>query len=153
MTSATPTASAPWHLWVVGVFSLLFTAYGAYDYVMSQMGDRAYIEAAVGPLGIDVDVAVAYFAGFPWWADAIWAIGVWSGLAASLLLLMRNRHALTAYVLSLAGLVLSNGYSLVHPVPGLTDSTASFAVTAVVFAVMLAITLYTRALVRRGALG
>lgn len=152
MTSTSLQSKTPWHLWAVGVFSLLFTAYGALDYVMSQLRNRAYIEAAVGPMGIDVDTALEYFATFPWWADAIWAIGVWSGVTGSLLLLMRNRYALPVYGLSLVGLVLSNGYSLMHPMPGLTDTTATWVMTGVIFAIMLAITLYSRAMVLKGVL-
>ena len=100
--------SAPWHLWVVGVLAVMFTAFGAYDYVMSQLGDRAYIGAMVEPAGIETEVAVAYFSSFPFWADLVWAIGVWGAVAGSLLLLARRAWAYPAYLASLAGLVASN---------------------------------------------
>lgn len=135
----------PWHLWVVGILALMFTAFGAYDYLMSQMGDRAYIGAAVEPFGIETDVAVAYFASFPFWADCIWAIGVWGAVAGSLLLLARRAWAYPAYLASLAGLVGSNIYGIANPVPGLTDSSMSYAMIAVVLAVMVALALYARA--------
>lgn len=145
-------ADAPWHLWVVGVLSLMFTAYGAYDYLMSQMGNRAYIGAMVEPFGIDTDVAVTYFSTFPLWADCVWAIGVWGAVAGSLLLLARRAWAYPAYLASLAGLIASNGYSLIHPVPGMTDSSMAYAMTALVAAVMVALTLYARALRDSGVL-
>ena len=138
-------AAAPWHLWVVGVLALMFTAYGAYDYLMSQLGDRAYIGAAVEPFGIDTDVALAYFSSFPFWVDCIWAVGVWGAVAGSLLLLARRTWAYPAYLASLVGLVGSNSYSMANPVPGMTDSSMTYAMIAVVFAVMVALALYARA--------
>lgn len=146
------TAGAPWHLWVVGVLALMFTAFGAYDYLMSQMGDRAYIGAAVEPFGIDTDVAIAYFSTFPLWADFVWAIGVWGAVAGSLLLLARRAWAYPVYLASLAGLVITNGYSVVNPVPGMTDSSTSYAMIAVVAAVMVSLALYARAQKDNGVL-
>lgn len=145
--------TAPWHLWVVGVLALMFTAFGAYDYVMSQTGDRAYVGAAVEPFGIEADVAVAYFAGFPFWADFFWAVGVWGAVAGSGLLLARRAWAYPAFLASLGGLVGSNAYTLAHPVPGMTDSSMSYAMVALVFAVMVALALYARAQRDSGVLG
>lgn len=143
----------PWHLWVVGILALLFTAFGGYDYVMSQLGDRAYMEQAVGSMGIDVDVALEYFSNFPFWMDAVWAIGVWSGVAGAVLLLMRSGFAYYAFVLSLVGLVISNSYGFIEPLPGVTDPTPTYIAIATVFVVMLAFTIYARAMARGGVLG
>lgn len=143
---------APWHLWVVGILALMFTAFGAYDYLMSQLGDRAYIGAAVEPFGIDTDVAVAYFSTFPLWADFVWAIGVWGAVAGSMLLLARRAWAYPVYLASLAGLVITNVYGVANPVPGMTDSSMSYAMIAVVAAVMVALALYARAQKDRGVL-
>lgn len=144
--------AAPWHLWVVGVLALMFTAFGAYDYVMSQMGDRAYIGAMVEPFGIDTDVAVTYFSSFPFWADFIWAIGVWGAVAGSLLLLARRAWAYPAYLASLLGLVGSNAYGVANPVPGMTDSSMSYTMIAVVFAIMVALAVYARTQREQGVL-
>jgi hypothetical protein len=144
---------APWHLWVIGTLSLLFTAFGAYDYVMSQSGNRAYMAAMVEPMGVDADVAVDYFASFPLWADAVWAIGVWAGVAGAVLLLLRRAQAYGAWLASMAGLVLSNAYGMVNPIPGMTDSSMTYATIAVVFVVMLLLTLYARAQRDAGVLG
>lgn len=150
---AAPADGTPWHLWVVGVLSLMFTAVGAYDYVMSQAGDRAYIGAAVRPFGIDPDVAVAYFAGFPFWVDFIWAVGVWGAVAGSALLLARRAWAYPSYLASLAGLVGSNAYTFANPVPGMTDTAMTFGTVALVAAVMVALALYARAQRDAGVLG
>ena len=34
---------APAHLWIVGILSLLWTSFGAYDYTMSNMRSAAYL--------------------------------------------------------------------------------------------------------------
>ena len=144
--------AAPWHVWVVGTLTLLFTLFGACDYVMSQTGNRAWMEMMVEPAGLDAEAAVAYFSGFPLWADAVWAIGVWAGVAGAVLLLLRRAAAYPVLVLSLAGLVLSNAYGLSHPLPGMTDTSTTYATVAVVFGVMLVITLYARSLRNGGVL-
>jgi hypothetical protein len=140
---------APWHLWVVGTLSLLFTAFGAYDYVMSQSGNRAYMEG----MGVDADAMLAYIASFPLWADAVWAIGVWAGVAGAVLLLLRRKLAYPVWLASMAGLVLSNAYGLAHPIPGMTDTGMTYGTVAVVFVVMLLLTLYARAQRDSGVLG
>ena len=53
---------------------------------------------------------MTYLEGFPAWANAAWAFGVWGALAGSVLLLMRRKLALTACTLSLAGLATSCYY-------------------------------------------
>lgn len=146
------TTATPWHLWVVGAIALIFTAFGGYDYTMSQMGDREYIAAAVGGMGIDVDAAVEYFANFPLWMDFVWAIGVWGGVLGAVLLLLRNKLAFPVWVTSLAALVISNIYGFVDPIPGVTDPTPTYIAIAIVFAVMLCLTLYARAMAAKGVL-
>ena len=146
------TKTVPWHLWVVGVSALLFTLIGVNDYVRSQMGDRAYIANAVEPMGIDADAAVEYFSGFPMWADFAWALGVWGAVAGAVLLLLRSRFAVPAFIVSLVGLVLSNAYSLTNPMEGMTDSAVTYVAVAVVAAVMVALTVYAHRMRRRGVL-
>lgn len=144
--------ATPWHLWLVGILALVFTSFGAYDYYMSQTGDRAYIEATVGGMGMDVDTAVAYFSGFPLWLDFVWAIGVWGGVAGALLLILRTRAAYPVLVVSLVALVISNIYGFVEPMPGVTDPAPTYIAIAVVFGIMLALTLYARSMAARGVL-
>lgn len=148
-----PASSAtPWHLWVVGVVALVFTCFGGYDYYMSQIGDREYIASTVGPMGMDVDVAIEYFASFPLWMDFVWAVGVWGGVAGAVLLLLRSNYAYPIWLTSLAALVVSNVYGFINPMPGMSDATPTLIAIGVVFTVMLLLTLYARAMVKRGVL-
>ena len=75
----------PTHLWVVGILSLLWNGFGAYDYTMSHVGGLAYFET----MGLDAE-AFAWFEAMPVWATAAWAVGVW-GSVRRLDLLMAPR--------------------------------------------------------------
>jgi hypothetical protein len=103
---------APKHLWIVGILSLLWNAYGAYDYTMTALDPAAYI-ASVG-YGSEV---TAWFESFPSWAIAAWAIGVWASVVGSILLLLRSRHAATVFLLSLLGALISFGYQFTSDRP------------------------------------
>jgi hypothetical protein len=93
----------PWHLWAVGAVTILWNTFGCFDYVMTQSRNDAYLSS------FTVEQR-AYFESFPAWMEAFWAFGVWGALAGSLLLLLRSRHAVTAFLISLAGLAVSTFY-------------------------------------------
>ncbi len=115
---------APWHLWVVGLVSLLWNSFGGYDYTMSQLRDPAYLEATMGPMGMSVDQSIAFLDSFPVWADVLWALGVWGSVAGSVLLLLRSRFAVTAFLVSLVGAILSFAYQYTIDLPPqLADNT------------------------------
>jgi hypothetical protein len=104
MNSEAARAATPKHLWLVGGLGLLWNSMGALDYTMTKLGNQAYLK--------DVPPEVlAAVAGFPAWATAAWAVGVWGSFLGSALLLLRSRHALSAFLASLAGLAV-NTYSL-----------------------------------------
>jgi hypothetical protein len=103
-------AKRPLHLWIVGVLATLWNAGGAYDYLMTQTRNEAYLAGFTDPQRI-------YFESFPIWMEATWAFGVWGGLAGALLLLARSRHAVTAFAVSLAGLAVSTVYQYVLSTP------------------------------------
>ncbi len=104
-TSAAP-ARTPWHLWVVGVLSVPWNGFGAYDYAMTQIGGEAYLRAA----GM-TDAQLGYFNAMPAWITAAWAIGTWGALAGSALLLLRSKWALPVFVASLAAFLASSVYT------------------------------------------
>ena len=106
-TQAAPMArSAPWHLWLVALMAIFWNGYGGYDYTMSQLQGAAYYRQ----VGM-TETQIAFMAAYPVWMSAVWAIGVWSGVAGSVLLLLRSRRALWAFVLSLAAFLASVGYA------------------------------------------
>jgi hypothetical protein len=99
------TARAPWHLWAVGILTLLWNAIGVMSYMMTHLGK-------LESLGMTPD-QIAYFDSFPAWANAVWAIGVWFCLLGSILLLLRSRYAVTAFAISVIGLVGTAYFSYV----------------------------------------
>lgn len=62
-------AKAPVHLWIVGILALLWNAFGAFDYVMTQIQNAAYLAQFS-------DADRLYFDSFPAWAEAAWALCV-----------------------------------------------------------------------------
>lgn len=87
----------PWHLWLVGVLSLLWNAFGCYIYTMTMMRDPALMAQAPPEMRAAIESA-------PAWANAFWALGVWGALLGSILLLLRRAWAVPAFVASLIGL-------------------------------------------------
>jgi hypothetical protein len=100
------TVKTPWHLWAVGAVSLLWNAYGGYDYTMSMTQGAAYLASA----GMTPD-QVAYYEAMPVWMTAIWAVGVWGGVMGSLLLLLRNKLAFPVFAVSFGAFLFSLLYT------------------------------------------
>lgn len=96
---------APVHLWIVGALSLLWNAMGAFDYLATQLKLDFYMSQFS-------EAQLAYFYGFPKWAVAAWAFGVWGAVAGSVGLLLRRRWALPAFAVSVAGMVVNWVYTL-----------------------------------------
>lgn len=102
------TAKAPWHLWLVGVVSLLWNGYGGYDFVMSMTQGETYWRAS----GM-TQAMIDYYNAMPTWMYAPWVAGVWGAVLGSILLLLRSRWAVWAFALSLLGAIISLLYGLV----------------------------------------
>ncbi|MGZ8998115.1 MAG: hypothetical protein ACXW2T_04570 [Allosphingosinicella sp.] len=137
---------APLHLWIVGALATVWNAFGAFDYVMTQTRNEAYLAHFTDPQR-------AYFESFPIWMEATWAFGVWGGLVGSLLLLARSRHAVTAFAISLAGLAISTFYQYVlsTPLPDMMGGTM-IAMNLAIWAVAIGLLLYAMRMRRNGVL-
>ena len=96
---ATLSNKTPWHLWAVGVVSLAWNAFGANNYLQTQLGNLAYVEGMVAGTGVSAAEALAHYAAYPAWVHAAWALGVWGGVLGSLLLLLRQRFAVWFFAL------------------------------------------------------
>ena len=99
---------------MVGILSLLWNASARYDYTMTQLGDLALVRDRWGSAPRSSPGSQA----FPAWAMAAWAIGVWGSVLGSILLLLRSRHAATAFLLSLVGAPISFGYQFTAETAG-----------------------------------
>ncbi|MCX7301851.1 MAG: hypothetical protein NTX73_16010 [Rhodobacterales bacterium] len=137
----------PWHLWVIGILSLLWNGVGAYDYFMTQTNNAAY-------LSMLTEAQRAMMDSRPVWFDAVWAIGVWGSVAGSLLLLLRSRAAVWAFAASFIGLILSSVWQFGIADPSALETTGSFALmfSGLIAVVILLLWVYARAMLRRGVL-
>lgn len=90
-------AKAPWHLWAVGIVTLLWNAIGIMSYIMTRLD-------MLDALGMTPE-QIAFFDTFPAWANALWALGVWGAFFGSVLLLARSRWAVESLLVSMVGLV------------------------------------------------
>ncbi|MEO6224399.1 MAG: hypothetical protein ABIO80_00890 [Sphingomicrobium sp.] len=142
---------APMHLWVVGILSLLWNGFGCYDYLVTRLRDTDYL-AKMMP-GTDPNAVLAYIDSFPLYAQIGWGLGVWGGLAGSLLLLLRSRWATLAFALSFIGALLGLGYQIMHPA-GIASmhEGAGGVMPYVIIAVALALALYARAMEKKRVL-
>jgi len=143
MTEMTASRTAtPWHLWVVGVVTLLFNAMGILSYVTTKLGMLA-------EMGL-IPSQIAFMESYPAWISAFWALGVWGAFAGSLLLLARSKWAVTAMVVATIGLVGTTvGNYVVLEVPA--DMQAP-ALDVAIWVVTLFLLFYARAMAKAGVL-
>ncbi len=140
------TTGRPWHLWLVGILGFLWNLMGAYDYLMTQTENEAYMSNFTPE-------QLEFFYGFPSWVVAFWALAVWGGVLGTVLLLFRKRLAVPVFLVSLLSMVvtslhnfvLSNGLEVM-------EGAGSMIFTALIFLVALGLWIYSRAMAKRGVL-
>jgi len=145
-TSAAGNTRTPWHLWVIGAVAVLWNSMGAFDYLMTTTKNAAYT-AGFPPEKLEFAYSL------PSWAVAAWAIAVWGGLLGSVLLLLRRRAAVWAFLASFVAMVITNlnTYVLSNGVE-LFGDTGSILFAAMIFVIALALLVYARLMARRGVL-
>jgi len=135
------------HLWIVGIVSLLWNCFGGYDYVMTETANLGYFESmGFGQAEMD------FFTSLPAWAVALWAIGVWGSVAGSILLLLRSKHAATAFLLSLLGALASFGYQYTLPKPATLEGGMPVILNVVILVAIVAQWYYARRQAAAGVL-
>lgn len=128
-----------WHIWVVGVLSLLWNAGGAFDYLSMKFGSAAYQEM-LSP------EQLAYFNSYPLWINIAWPVAVWGAVLGSLLILLRNQWAVAAFAVSLVAMLLNVLYGYALADPGMVDIAGPFelAFTAAIVIVGVLLLHYAR---------
>ncbi|MBB3860862.1 hypothetical protein GGQ88_002131 [Novosphingobium hassiacum] len=144
----TDTVRAPAHLWAVGVISLLWNSFGCVDYTMSKFDPVGYMKS----VGMG-EVEIAYTQAMPAWLSAFWALGVWGSLLGSILLLLRSRHAVAAFAVSLVGLAVSQIYQFADgSMPDSMKSPGMMGMTAVIWTSLLFFLWYSNRMKAAGVL-
>lgn len=75
-----------WHIWVVGIATLLWNSMGAFDFTMTQMGNTHYLEQFTKE-------QLAYFSSFPIWVVIAWGLAVYTSVIGSVLILFKSTWA------------------------------------------------------------
>ncbi len=135
-------AKAPWHLWLVGLLTLLFNAMGVMSYVTTELGMLA--EMGMTP------EQIAFMDSYPAWAVALWALGVWGAFAGSVLLLLRSRFAVAAMVVALVGLIGTTVYN--YALIDVPESMQAPVLDVAIWAVTLFLLFYARRMAAAGVL-
>ena len=140
------TSGRPWHLWLVGIVGGLWSLIGALSFMLTQMNVEA-VMSRFPPQQRE------YFASFPLWADAFWAIGVFGGVIGCLLLLLRRRFAFNFLLASLIGAIVTNLGGL-FLLGGLTvmGETSELGFTLCPIIVGALLTYYAHAMKKKGVL-
>ena len=141
-----PAGRTPRHLWVVGIIALLWNCIGAFDYLMTQTKNAAYMSAFPPE-------QLAFFYGLPVWVVAAWAFAVWGGVLGSVLLLLRRRLAVPVFLVSLVGMVVTTFHNwLLSNAFELFSDTFSRVFTVVIIVITVGLYFYARAMEQRGVL-
>jgi hypothetical protein len=138
-------APTPWHLWVIGILSLIWNAVGAFDYLATQLEIEGYM-AQFTPEQLE------YFYGFPAWLVAFWALAVWSALAGSLALLFRSRLAVALFFISLVSMIVTSIHNFVFTNGAEVMEQAGVIFSIVIAVVSILLVLYSRAMAARHVL-
>lgn len=135
----------PVHLWVVGVLSLLWNSFGAFDYLATQLRLEFYVSQFT-------TAQRDYFYGFPSWLVAAWALGVWGAFAGSIGLLLARRWAVWAFAVSLLGLAVTTVHNFALSEGAEIMGAAGVGMSVVIWAVALALLAYSLRQRTRGVL-
>lgn len=97
----------PIWFWIVSVISLVWNGMGVKAYLQQAYNTEAYQEMYTAEQQEIV-------ANLPTWVTAAFAIAVFAGAIAALLLLLRKKLAAKLWILSLIAVILQMGYLLVN---------------------------------------
>ncbi len=141
------TTKTGWQYWVVAVVGLLWNCVGAMDYTMTEMQVESYVAMMTAEQRAYVDA-------FPTWSIAFWALGVWGALIGSVLMLLRNKLAVTSFAVSLLGLLGTTIYQyVVSDAPDSFKTPGTMAFSAAIWVIALFLFWYARKKRDEGVLG
>ena len=141
MASEAPT-KAPWHLWVVGILSLLWNASGAWVFVSAQAGN---------PMDMDA-TEIAYYAAQAPWFVAVTDVAFAAAILAAIALLLRSRWAVLLYGLSIAAILVTSAYDIAQGTALLLEDQGWLILSCVTTCLAIIQLAYAIAMRKRGVL-
>jgi hypothetical protein len=100
MEETAPAIRPSWPFWTIAILGFLWNCIGAYFYIHARLDP----DAVMGSASVEMRDYVAHM---PLWADIGYGLGIWGSFAGSVLMLLRSRHAVTAFWVSLIGAAVS----------------------------------------------
>lgn len=137
---------APWHLWVIGIVSLLWNAVGAFDYLATKLRMESYMAQFSAE-------QLEYFYAFPTWVVACWAVGVWGSVFGSVALLLRKAWAVWLFGASILGMLGTTVYNFVLSDGAAVMGEGATTFTVVIWVIALFLYFYSVAMAKRRVLG
>ena len=142
MTTHDSDRKTPWHLWTVGILTLLWNGSGAYSIMMAQAGKLSNLSAD----------EIAYYAAQPTWVVILVDVAVTAPLLAGIALLLRSRFATMLFAVGLATVICADIYNLVAGTSRALVNTTAMIVTLVILVIAILQFWYSRAMRSRGVL-
>ena len=90
----------PWHLWPTAIIAFLWYLSGTITIVLAQLGKLGNIDQA----------EAAYYAAQPMWFMLLTDVSLFSALAGSIFLMLRNKMAVNLFGISLTTIIITNLY-------------------------------------------
>lgn len=130
-----------WHYYPVTVFAILWHAVLVLDYLALRL-ELAFYTSSFTP------DQLAWFQSMPLWMALAWAVAVWSGVLATLLLLVRSGATGSVFALSVLGWIVAGlGLVVLRDPPALAvTGWLGLSMLALSVVVALALFLYARAM-------
>lgn len=135
----------PWHLWLVGILAVLWNAMGAFDYVMTQTRNEAYLASFT-------EEQLAFFTSFPTWMVFAWATAIWTSVIGSVLLLFKSKFSVPVFGISIVSMLISYFHNYVLENGAELMGAGGLLFTGVIIIVAFALFFYARGMAKRGVL-
>ncbi|MXO60280.1 hypothetical protein GRI89_12100 [Altererythrobacter salegens] len=133
---------APWHLWAVGILSLLWYLAGAYTIFQAQYGTLP---------GLDAD-EIAYYAAKPVFLEWLSNISLLMGIAGSVSLLQRRKAARPLFMMLVVVTLAANGIEIGNGTSRALANQGAMIATIVIEVIAIFNWLHARSLERKGVL-
>jgi len=135
----------PGHLWVVGIFAVVWTGFAALEYILMQQAHAPVFHefhANQREFFLSQSPIMVFF----------WAFAVWSSFVGAVLLLLRSGWALPAFILGLACMIAVFGHAFLFAGAGEMLGRAGAVMASVLLTVSALLLLYTAAMLKAGRL-